>query len=190
MAGTPQFPQCLASQSAAGTLFNTYTTAKSVLNVSELIPMPGNYLRVGSKLKIHVMGGLSNIVTTPGTVTFQCMMGSVAVWTSGAIQMTTTANTLTPFELDLTLRLDSAGSGTAAKFMATGKPTALNLTIGSGANPTVTDTTGIFPVTAPAVGTGFDSTVSEILDFWVGFSISSAGNGVQLYDYDVTQYIF
>jgi hypothetical protein len=183
--GTPSLVQCLASQKAAGTLFNTFTTAKSVLNTTELVQFPANYLQQGSKLRIRVMGGLSNIVTTPGTVAFQVMMGSIIVWSSGNLQMTTTANTLTPIELEINLRLDSAGSGTAAKFMATGKLVALDATIGSGANPTVTDTAVVLPVTAPAVGTGFDSTIADILDFWVGFSISNAGNGFQIYDYTV-----
>ncbi len=184
---TPALVQTLATMRAAGTLLNTYTTAKSILNATELVQLPANYLQVGSKLRIRAMGGLSNIVTTPGTVAFQVMMGSIAVWSSGTLQLTTTANTLTPFELEVNLRLDSAGSGTAAKFMATGKLIALDATIGSGANPTVTDTAVVLPVTAPAVGTGFDSTIADILDFWVGFSISNAGNGVQLYDYSVEQ---
>lgn len=181
--GEPYFRQTLASQKAAGTLFNAYTTAKSILNVSELLPITGNFMQVGRRFKIHAFGGLSNIVTTPGTVTFQVMMGSVAVFSTGAIQMVTTAETLSPWILDVDMRLDSIGSGTAAKFMGGGLLSALNLTIGSGAAPTVTDTAIVVPVTAPAVGTGFDSTVSEILDLWVGFSISNAGNGVQLYDY-------
>jgi hypothetical protein len=179
----PFLVQTLVSMRSAGTLFNTYTTAKSVLNVTELYTIPANFLQVGAKLRIKAWGGLSNIVTTPGTVTFQIMMGAIAVWTSGAIQMTTTANTLTPFRLETTIRLDSAGAGTAAKFIGEGFLSALNLSIGSGANPTVTDTAIVVPVGAPAVGTGFDSTISDILDFWVGFSISNAGNGVQIYDY-------
>jgi hypothetical protein len=183
----PYFTQTLASQQAAGTLFNTYTTAKTVLNQTELVPLPGNYLRVGSKFRIRMWGGLSNLVTTPGTVTFQIMMGSIAVWTSGAIQLTTTANTLTPVNLETTIRLDSTGTGTAAKFIGGGRISALNLTIGSGANPTVTDTVNDVPIGAPAVGTGFDSTISNILDFFVGFSISNAANGIQLYDYTVEQ---
>jgi hypothetical protein len=116
------------------------------------------------------------------------MMGSIVVYTSGAIQMSTTAHTLRPFELDVTLRLDSAGSGTAAKFMAGGYATALNLQLGAGAvDGTVTESIIAAPATAPAVGTGFDSTISNILDFWTGFSISNGGNGVQLYDYTVEQ---
>jgi hypothetical protein len=187
MSGSPVYTQVLTSQRAAGTAFATFTTAKSVLNVTELVPLLGNTLAVGSKLRINAWGGLSNIVTTPGTVTFQIMMGTIVVWSSGAIQMTTTANTLAPFHLEAILRLDSAGSGTAAKFIGGGKLASLNLTIGSGANPTVTDSFISAPVGAPAVGTGFDSTISNILDFFVGFSISNGGNAVQLYDYTVEQ---
>ena len=183
----PFYIQTLASQKAAGTLFNTYTAAKSVINVTELVPIPGNYMQIGSKFRIKAWGGLSNVTATPGTVTFQIMMGSIVVYTTGAIQMSTTANTLSPLKFEATLRLDSAGAGTAAKFIGEGVLGALNLTIGAGANPTVTDTFAVVPVTSPAVGTGFDSTVSEILDFWVGFSISNAGNGVQIYDYTVEQ---
>lgn len=188
MSGAAVYSQVLTSQRAAGTLFNTYTTAKSVLNVTELLPLPGNTLTVGSKLRIRVWGGLSNIVTTPGTVTFQVMMGNIVVWSSGALQMATTANTLSPFMLDLVVRLDSAGATTAAKFIGGGKLEALNLQLGAGAaNGTVTDSILMAPAGAPAVGTGFDSTIANILDFWVGFSISNAGNGVQLYDYTVEQ---
>ncbi len=184
----PQLVQTLASMRAAGTLFNTYTAAKSILNAQDLFQFPANWLQVGSKLRIRAMMGLSNIVTTPGTVVFQVMMGSVVVWSSGNVQLSTTANTLLPVELEVNLRLDSSGIGTAAKFMATGKIIGLPVQLGSGvANGTVTDSAIVLPTTAPAVGTGFDSTVAEILDFWAGFSTSNAGNGVQLYDYTVEQ---
>lgn len=187
MAGLPFFTQQLTSQRAAGTLFNTYTTAKTVLNASELVTIPANYLAVGSKLRVKVWGGLSNIVTTPGTVTFQIMMGSIVGWTSGAIQLSTTAHTLIPFDLDVTLRVDSIGSSTSAKFIGGGKLNGIMFTVGAGADSTTV--VGQFPVpaTAPAVGTGWDSTIANILDFWTGFSISNAANGVQLYDYTVEQ---
>lgn len=185
MAGDPFFTQVLTSQKAAGTLFNTYTTAKTVLNATELLTLPANFLEVGRKLRVKASGGLSNIVTTPGTVTFQIMMGSIVAWTSGAIQMSTTAHTLIPFDLEVLLRTDSIGASTAAKFLGMGKLNGIMFTVGAGADSTTV--VGQFPVpaTAPAVGTGFDSTIANILDFWVGFSISNAGNGVQLYDYTV-----
>ncbi|HYQ47138.1 MAG TPA: hypothetical protein VER11_34445 [Polyangiaceae bacterium] len=190
MSGVPVFPQVLQSQRAAGTLFNTYTTAKSVINATELQTLPANYLTVGSKIRTRVWGGLSNIVTTPGTVTFQLMMGSIVAWTSGAIQMSTTAHTLIPFTLDITNRVDSIGAGTAAKLIGGGTLNGIMFTVGAGADSTTV--VGSFPVpaTAPAVGTGFDSTIANILDFWVGFSISNAGNGVQIYDIDHEQKMF
>lgn len=183
----PFFIQTLASQQAAGTLFNTYTTAKSVINPTELVTLPPNYLRIGSKLRIKAWGGLSNTAAA-ATVTFQVMMGSVVAWTSSAVQMSTTTNTLTPFDFEVTLRLDTAGSGTSAKFIGGGRLGGLSVQLGAGAaNPTVTDSILFLPAGAPADGTGFDSTVSEILDFWVGFGTSSASNGIQLYDYTVEQ---
>ena len=104
--------------------------------------------------------------------------------------MTTTANTLT---LSTSRKSTCAstppgvGDGGEVHVDGQGQSRRSTLTIGSGANPTVSDTSAVVPVTAPAVGTGFDSTIANILDFWVGFSINNAGNGVQVYDYTVEQ---
>ena len=43
----------------------------------------------------------------------------------------------------------------------------------------------LVPITAPAVGRGFDSTVSNVLDFFAGFSISNAANTVKIEQYEV-----
>lgn len=190
MAGISEFGQVLTTQRAVGTLFNTFTTAKSIINATELVTVPANYMKVGEKFRVKAWGGLSNIVTTPGTVAFQLMMGSIVAWSSGNVQMSTTAHTLIPFDLEVTLRLDSVGAGTAAKFIGGGNLGGIMFTVGAGADSTTV--VGRFPVpaTAPAVGTGFDSTIANILDFWAGFSISNAGNGVQLYDYSVEQLAF
>lgn len=190
MAGVAEFGQCLTVQRAAGTLFNTYTTAKSVINATELVSLPVNYFKIGSKIRVKVWGGLSNIVTTPGTVTFQIMMGSIVAWTSGAIQMSTTAHTLIPFDLEVTLRTATIGSGTSATLIGGGKLNGIMFTVGAGADSTTVVGTFPVPATAPAAGTGFDSTIANLLDFWVGFSISNAGNGVQVQDYTVEQLSF
>jgi hypothetical protein len=188
MAGPATSPLVLSSQSAVGTSFGTFTTAKSVINATDLVTLPSNWFRIGSKLRIKVSGGLSNIVTTPGTVTFQIMMGTIVAWTSGAIQLNATAHTLLPFNLEVTMRVDSIGSGTAAKFLGMGIVNGIMFT-NTAAQVDAVNTTGEFPVpaTAPAVGTGFDSTIANILDFWTGFSISNSGNAVQIYDYTVEQ---
>lgn len=188
--GLGQYVNILTVQTAVGTLFNTYTTAKTVINATNLVQLPPNYLYVGKKLRVTVRGGLSSLVTTPGSVTFQIMMGAIVAWTSGAINLTTTGNTLLPFTLQVDLRCDTIGSGTAAKFLGMGTLSGIGVvlgTINSTANSAVSGAMLQVPATAPAVGTGFDSTIANLLDFWVGFSISNAANGVQLYDYTVEE---
>lgn len=191
MSGGPQYPQVLQSMKTTGTLFNTYTTAKSILNPQDVQPFPADYLQQGNKLKIHAHGALSNIVTTPGTVVFQLMMGVVVAWSSGNIQLNATAHTLLPWWLDVELRLDSEGSGTSAKFLGEGVLEGIMFTNTAGQTDAV-NTVGSFPVpaTAPAVGTGWDSTAAQNFDLWAGFSISNAANGFQLYDYDLSQLKF
>ncbi len=185
----------IAGQPDAGTLFNTYTTAKTVINNDALYPLPANFLRIGSMFRVTVYGALSNIVTTPGTVAFQIMMGSIVAFTTGNIQMNATAHTLFPFFFQVLLTCRAIGSGTAANFMGGGILTGTQFTRtattvdgwGSNAGFTaianVSDCCLAVPDLAPAVGTGFDSTVQNLFDFWVGFSISNAGNGVQVQQY-------
>jgi hypothetical protein len=180
------FQETLINQSVAGTLFNTYTTAKTVIPATSLHTFPPNTLRIGKSFRITVAGGLSNIVTTPGTVTMQIMLGAIVVFTTGAIQLNATAHTLLPFWLDVLLTLRAEGASTSANFMGMGRLQGIQPTL-TAAQVDDVNTPGIFsaPATAPAVGTGFDSTIANILDFWTGFSISNAGNGIQVAQYVV-----
>jgi hypothetical protein len=187
----------IASQDAAGTLLATYTTAKSVINPQALYTLIPNFLNVGSLFRVTVYGGLSNIVTTPGTVAFQIMHGSIVVWNSGNIQMNATAHTTFPFFLQVLLTCRSQGSGTSAQYMGGGILTGTHFTrtatttdnwganVGFTAGANVSDCCLAVPDVAPALGTGFDSTIANIFDFWVGFSISNGGNGVQIQGYCV-----
>jgi hypothetical protein len=178
------FQETIAYQKEAGTLFNTYTTAKTVIPQTSLVKLPTNYLDLGRVLRTRVWGALSNIVTTPGTVTFQIMLGSIVVWTSGPIQLNATAHTLLPFWLDIIWRVSVVGTSTTAKIIGGGILQGIHFTL-TAAQVDAVNTAGAFgvPATAPANGTGFDSTIENILDFWVGFSINDAGNGVQVQNY-------
>lgn len=183
--------QCLKTQHAAGTLLNTYTTAKSVINAQAQLIIPGGFIQLGDMLHIRASGGISNVVTAQPTFTFQAEMGpatpaTIAVHASQACLTTTTAHTLIPFEYDLWMRLDSEGSGTAAKFLSQGHLSGIMFPIsGAVGDPTASIGDLMAPATAPAVGTGYDSTVANYLDFFVGISVSNAGNGIQIYQYSV-----
>src|SRR4051812_34193777 len=90
--------QRLVTQQGAGTLFNTYTTSKSVINPQAVIVLPAGFFAApGLSLAVRVRGGISNIVTTPGTITFEVKLGSVVAFTTGAIQLNATAHTTLPF---------------------------------------------------------------------------------------------
>lgn len=179
--------QGFVPQTASGTLFNTYTTAKTVINQQSLLGIPANNLRVGDMFRITAWGAISNIVTTPGTIVFQIMMGSVVAWTSGNIQLNASAHTTLPFclEVECTVQLvNTTVGGAVAKILGMGRLNGVMFTKTAGQTDGAnTETTMMVPVTAPAQGTAFDSTVSQTLDFWVGFSISNAGNGVQIHQY-------
>ena len=178
----------IASQQATGTLFNTFTTAKTVINPQALFTAPaGFFANVGQTLDFDIWGAISNIVTTPGTITFQVMLGSIVVFTTGAIQLNATAHTTLPFHLRIRLTLNAVGSGTSANFRGQGQVAGMMFTV-TAAQVDGVNSQAILqaPATAPAAGTGFDSTIANILDFWAGFSISNAGNGVQIHQYAVS----
>lgn len=185
------YVQTLKTQHAAGSLLNTYTTAKSVINTQAIAAIPPGLIGLGDMLHIRASGGLSSVVTSQRTFTFQVMMGpaqpsSIIVHASQALITTTTAHVLIPFEYDCWMRLDSEGSGTSAKFLSQSKATGIMFPIsGAVADPTATVGTIMAPATAPAVGTGYDSTVLNYLDFFVGLSASEATTGIQIYQYSV-----
>lgn len=190
--------QAVAAQEAAGTLFNTFTTAKTVINQSQLIDYARNYWKIGQKMRVTANMSISNVVTTPGTMVFQVMFGSIIVWSSGNIQLNATAHTTLPARLvvDLTLQLaNTTVGGAIAKFMGVGMLNGVMFTRTiaatdnwgrvSAADASVSDVTMLVPVTAPALGTAFDGTIAQTQDFFVGFSSSAAGNGVRMDQYEV-----
>lgn len=173
-----------------GPALNTYTTAKSVFGTTtdaagqvRYIAAP-NFWYIGKALKITALGDLSNIVTTPGTITFQFQVGptqNIVAWTSGAINFSTTAHTSLPFWLEVMLTCQATGPGTLTKLMGLGWITSQCV-----ANTAVADSvantlpTLLLPNTTPAQGTGFDGTIAQQLDLFAGFSISNAGNGIRM----------
>jgi hypothetical protein len=79
--------ETLVSAQTQGTLFNTYTTAKTVLPVGSLVTLPANWWYIGRSIRVTAIGGISNIVTTPGTITLQVNMGAISAFSTGAIQL-------------------------------------------------------------------------------------------------------
>ncbi|TFH57998.1 MAG: hypothetical protein E4G91_09890 [Candidatus Zixiibacteriota bacterium] len=175
-----------AIQSVAGTNFATFTTAKTVIPPTSLRTIRANTLKIGDAFEIEVWGSLSNIVTTPGTVVFQVMIGSSIAFTTGVIQLNATAHTNLPFRLRALLTVRAIGNGTTANAMGMGVISGVMFTA-TAAQVDGVNTYTILPVpaTAPAVGAGFNSTIDNVMDLFCGFSISDAGNNVAIQQYVV-----
>lgn len=178
--------ETLAVQRAAGTLLATYTAAKSVLNPDALYTLPSNYLSAERRLRVTARGGISNIVTTPGLMNFQVKIGTVAAFDTGNIQLNATAHTTLPFWIEIELTVRASGSGTSANLMGLAMVSGRMFTLTAGQTDDAQGMQTILaPATAPVVGTGFDSTIANIVDLWVGFTISNAGNGIQVQEYSL-----
>lgn len=181
--------ETLVTQQGVGTLQNTYTTSKSVINAQALVVLPAGWWYIGRKVRILVTGAISNRVTGPDTTTFEIKFGptaNIVVFTTGTLLLTTTAHTTIPFwaEFDLTCR--AVGSGTSANLQGQARITGqMFQQSGTQTTDSLSGCTIMAPNTAPAVGTGFDSTVAGILDLWVAQSVSNAGNGIQIHQYEV-----
>lgn len=184
--------QTLRASKAAATLFNTYTTAKTVINAEDLVKIPMGFWEVGKALRIVVHAGISNRVTGPDTTTFQVMLGAlgtVVAFTSGAINLTTTAHTTLPAILEFWLTCRATGPGaTSANLMGQCRVGGQMFCSTSGTDSAVTHGHILAPNTAPAVGTSFDNTVDNLLDFYTAQSVSNAGNGIQVQQYLVEAY--
>jgi hypothetical protein len=168
----------------AGSLLNTYTTAKSVLPAAGGLPsIPANYMQLGTKFRFAFAGATSNRVTGPDTMTFQIMVnsGGIVACTSGAVNLTTTANTLASFTGEIMLNTTAIGNGTSAKFEGIwdlrGQSFAMAASLANNAGGTGF---ALGPLTSPGAGTGFDSTITESVDLWVAQSVSNAGNGIRI----------
>ena len=165
----------------AGSSFGTYTTAKTVLPVGCLVTLPANWWYVGRAIRYTVWGGIGTLVTTPGTITFQLNLGAVAAVSSGAVQLNATAHTNLPFKAECVATCRAVGSGTSANLMGQWTLNGIMFTrTAAQVDDVNVGDSMIAPATAMAVGTGFDSTAAQTLDFFTGFSISNAANTIQI----------
>ena len=173
----PSQPLVLASAVADSTALTNSTTATTILPVSSVATLPAGVLQVGSTIKVTLRGRISTVATTPGTMTFDMRLGTVVISSLGAITLNTTAQTNAAWELELLAVVRTIGTGTTATALVTGKFTSRAL-VGSGVVTASGNGVMLLPDTAPAVGTGFDSTVSNAVQVFGTWSVASATNSI------------
>lgn len=178
------YMETLMSSQTDGTALSG-TTAASILpaDAKYAIPVngPGYGWRVGQVFWLEMWGRMSNIVTTPGTLTIDVRFGSVIVFTGGAMSLNTTAKTNVTWRcrMDLEVRAVGAGGSATANLMGTADFTSESIV--SAAAGTAND--AMMPASAPAVGTSWDPalTTAQSIDVFGTFSLT--GNSLTVHKY-------
>mgnify|MGYP003327003892 FL=1 len=176
----PAYPLVLAASQTDGTALANSTTATNILHASGIPTIAGGALQVGSTIKVLVKGRVSTLATTPGTLTLDVRLGSVVVFNGGAMTLNTTAQTNATFELEALVTIRALGTGTSANALGTGKFTS-RAVVGSAAAGSGGAGTLLLPDTAPAVGTGFDSTASQTVNVFATWQTANAANSIQVH---------
>jgi hypothetical protein len=158
------------------------TAAASILPTGAKYVLPNNFFDVGKKLRLHMWGRVSNIVTTPGTLTLDVRLNTtpIIVFTGGAMQLNAVAKTNVSWEAIISLTCRAIGNGTTANLMGEGRWTSESV-VGSPLPSAGGSGSLLMPASAPAVGTGFDSTAANQVDVFGTFSLT--GNGLTLHQY-------
>ncbi len=178
--------EALVNSNVDGTALTASTTPTSILHGSCKLAVPANFFRIGKRIRVTAHGRVSNIVTTPGTLTFDIRMGpalppTIVVANSGAMALNIVAKTNVPWAMwwDLTCR--AVGTATSANLMHQGEWVSESV-IGAPLPSAGGASSHMLPNAAPAVGTGFDSTIANYIDLFATWSLSNA-NSIQVHQY-------
>ncbi len=184
MAKNGGFSQTLITQQGDSTALTGSTSPTTILHPAAVFTMPSNTLdTVGTKLRITASGRITNVVTSPGTLTFRTMFGAVIVADSGALALNIVAKTNVTWYLQWDLTVRAVGASTTATVIQGG------FWASESVIATPTSATGgsgvlLLPASAPAVGTGFDSTASQAVNLFAVWGTNNA-NSILTHQYSL-----
>ena len=167
---TPYYARLQTSQVDGAAV--TAATITSMLPTQAKYTLPASFLQfIGQDLRVRAAGRLSTTTGT-NTLTFSVVFGSIAVFASGAVTLIA-SQTNQSWVFDVTMTLCAVGSGTSANFMGIGTLQASAAVLANG--------NVVTPATAPAVGSGFDSTAVQTVDLQCTWS--ATGNSLTCHQY-------
>ena len=174
-----------------GTALTNSTTQTSLLpSTGKEAFIGAGFLRPGAVIAFLFSGRISTVVTTPGTLSLALRLGSVDVFSSGAMTLNTTAQTNVNWQVEGELVCRATGTGTATTLFPKGISFTSHAVIGSPAPTAGGAGEHMLPYNAaPAVGSGFDFSASQLIDFMATWSVASASNSIQLHAGSVDLYI-
>jgi hypothetical protein len=172
------------------TLFSTDVSGSAVSGTTEASLLPtnwkqiiaGGYLQQPKQkyMRIHCAGRISNIATTPGTLTLRVKLGptaNIAALTSRAIPLNTTVKTTVGWTLMFSFRVETIGAVTAATLF----PGSCNFTSESVLSAPAGVANDVTWMDSPVAGTGFDSSIANQFDLTAQFSLT--GNSMTMHTF-------
>lgn len=168
-----------------GSALSNTTTATSLLPASRKFTLPSYFFdSVGKTLRIRAAGRISTVVTTPGTLILDVRFGSVVVFNGGAMSLNTTAKTNVSWMYEAYLTCRAIGASTSANVLGTAIWTS-EAVVGAAVPGTGTNGIFVLPASAPAAGTGFDSTAAQTVDFFGTWSVANASNSITCHQFSM-----
>lgn len=164
--------ECISAAQVAGANLTASTTPTSLLPQQSKFTMPAGLLDgIGKTIRVTAIGQISNIITTPGTLTLDVRFGATVVMNGGVQQLNAVAKTTVPFFMQWIGTVRAVGS--SANIMHQGVLIS-EAFVGSAVQSAGGAGAGMLPATTPAVGSNFDSTAAQTVDFFGTFSLNNA----------------
>lgn len=146
----------------------TAAAATSMIPAASRLVLPAGYWTIGKHLEITMTGTISCAATTPGTARFDMRTGpsgTIVAFDTGALNLNVAGKTNVPYRLQIDLTCRSVGNGTATQLFGQGifqsEAVIASATPATGGNGSL-----LVPVGTPGLGTGFDNTAQNVLDFF------------------------
>jgi hypothetical protein len=167
----------------------TAAAAASCIPTASRIILPNNFWFIGKMLKVKLQGRISCVITTPGTARFDLRTGpsgTIVAYDTGAMDLNIVAKTNVPWELEVNLTCRAVGTSTSTTLFGIGRFTS-EAYRGSPVPSVGGHGTIMCPITAPAVGTGFDNTAANVIDMF--FTQTVATGSMTVHNYEVWESI-
>lgn len=180
--------ETLISHRGDGTALTAAATASLLQGATAtraLYTFPANFFEPNKVIKITASGRISCVVTTPGTARFDFQLGgSVVAWDSLAINLNIVVKTNVHWGLEVVLYCQASGNSTTATLFPGQCYFSSEAVVGSPLPTAGGSGQVLLPYnTAPVVGTGFDSTISQKAD--LRFTQTVATGSITLHTYKI-----
>lgn len=155
------------------------TTSETIICPDYTFSANDNRIYQGAMFNVRCWFDVSNVVTTPGTITLRLRWGGVAgtvLASTGAITMSSTARANYSGSLDADIIWRSIGSAGSAFCM--GRAYLNNVPVAADSLPQGIYTMGSAGANTPAVVGSLDTTTSKALSVTVTFSVNTAGTQI------------